>query len=188
MITYIISRSAVFAGLAFFFSVISMLHPDSRIMGNPFEVSMVTPEHIVGHVLWGLIIGVFTLSLRYFLLSGFFPILLDSDHLIQFLNVAIISRMAHSIMFGIFAAIVMIVIFKKLDFKLAAVAFSSVFIHISFDNFLGSEEEFPLFIPLNFEFIKFQASDWIVFILIAAGVLIIFTWLHKKKKLISKIK
>ena len=108
-IKFILQNSIIFAGISFGFSIIGGLFPSSEhtfVVGNPFLVSEVTIEHIVGHIFWGAIIGLGTLSIRYIILGGSFAILIDADHLLQFLDIEMVARMSHSIPFAIIAAVV----------------------------------------------------------------------------------
>ena len=84
--------------------MIGGLFPSSEhtfVIGNPLVVSSVTYEHVIGHIFWGAVIGLGTLSIRYIVLGGSFAIFLDSDHLLQFLDIELVSRMSHSIPFAV---------------------------------------------------------------------------------------
>ena len=92
---FLIKISGLFALCSFLFSLIGLIpshfldfghFPDSQIIGNPLEVSLISFEHLLGHVIWGLAIGVSTFSVRLFILAGLFPLALDADHLIQFFD------------------------------------------------------------------------------------------------------
>ena len=145
--SFIIRTSVVYGVLAFSFSIIGLFLPEGYIPGNPIEASGLSVEHVLGHVIWGLVVGVFSFRFRYFVLAGLFAIILDSDHLIQFLGIEMISRMAHSITFGIIAAVVMMIIFGKKDILLGTIAFSAIFSHISYDILLSGSTNFPLLAP-----------------------------------------
>ena len=85
-IYFIVKASLVYGSTALAFSVLSTVLPGAFVIGNPFEVSNVTPEHIIGHIIWGLIAGLAFFSLRYIILAGLFSIVLDADHLLQLLD------------------------------------------------------------------------------------------------------
>ena len=55
----------------------------------------------MGHVSWGIAVGIATFSVRYVILGGLFPLALDADHLLQFLDLEMIPRFSHSILFAI---------------------------------------------------------------------------------------
>ena len=106
-IKFILQNSIIFVGISFGFSIIGGLFPSSEhtfVIGNPLVVSGITIEHVVGHIFWGAIIGLGTLSIRYIILGGSFAILLDADHLLQFLDIELVSRMSHSVVLAVIAA------------------------------------------------------------------------------------
>jgi len=158
---FIIKASILYGILAAVFSLFGPSLPSSYLVGNPLEVSGISAEHLIGHVMWGLMIGLVTFRLKYFLIAGIFPIILDSDHLIQFLGIEVVPRMAHSVSFGLIAILVMMMVFGKKDYLLGAISFAAVLSHISFDILLGGTTEFPLFTPFITEVTIFQGLDWI---------------------------
>ena len=95
-IFFILKTSVVYGIIAVGFSILGLILPDRFIVGNPLEVSGVSFEHVFGHIVWGLAIGIASFSFRYAILAGLFPIILDFDHWIQFLGIEMIPRMAHS--------------------------------------------------------------------------------------------
>jgi len=122
---FIIKISGLFALCSFLFSLIGLdlLHlvdfgfsfPSSYIVGNPLEMSSVSPEHLLGHVAFGLVIGIATFSIKYVILGGLFPLALDADHLIQFLDLEMIPRFSHSILFAIVIFVIFYLLFGKKD-------------------------------------------------------------------------
>jgi len=161
----LISSPILFGTLAFSFSLIGSFLSSAEIIGNPLEVSNANPEHVIGHLLWGMSAGIVSWKWRYFFLTGIFAIVLDADHLIQFFDFEMVSRMGHSIPFAIFVVFALI-LFSKKDYLLGAVAFGSIFSHMSFDIFIGSGD-FPIFVPFFEQKIVFAGTDWIIFQLIA---------------------
>ena len=195
-IKFFIKSCAIFSVLSFGFSLTGFLFPDeSHIIGNPIIVSNLSLEHIFGHILFGMIAGAISLSLRYVFLTGAFAILLDADHLLQFLNVEMIGRMAHSVPFAIIIAVILLYVFGKKDYRLAAISFSAILSHIAFDIwfvgqiFPGSTGGFPLFSPFTVEIIKFQGLDWLYLEILAIVIVGIIAILDRKisiKKHIEK--
>lgn len=173
----------VYGALAFLFSTISLILPQTYIVGNPLAVSGVTPEHVVGHILWGLVAGIATFSFRYAILSGVLPIVLDFDHWLQFLDLEMIPRMAHSIPFGIVAFTVLFVLFWRKDLRIPAVALGAVFAHISFDIFLGGTSKFPLFAPIITDTVTLSGPAWIYFEVLAVVIIFVFSVLQRRKKI-----
>ena len=187
-IFFILKTSVVYGGIAVGFSILGLILPDRFIVGNPLEVSGISFEHIFGHIVWGLAIGIASFSFRYAILSGLFPIILDFDHWIQFLGIEMIPRMAHSVTFGFIAILIMIGIFGRKDLRLIAIAIASVFSHMSLDIFLGGTTEFPVFVPFIVENFTFSGTDWILFeilafVLIFVGSIIFFR--KQKNKIIN---
>ena len=67
-IKFFVKACIIFSILSFGFSLTGFLFPDdSHILGNPLTVSNPTMEHILGHILFGMIAGAISLSLKYFL-------------------------------------------------------------------------------------------------------------------------
>ena len=151
-------------------------------------VSSVTYEHVLGHIFWGAIIGLGTLSIRYIILGGSFAIFLDSDHLLQFLDIELVSRMSHSLPFAVIAMIVFFVITRGKDIRICVVAFGAVLSHIAFDIFLadvtfGSPTDFPLFSPFTFETVSLQGLDWLGIQIVGISLVSITSYFFKRKEM-----
>ena len=190
-IKFILKNSIIFAIVSFAFSMIGAFFPESEftfVIGNPLVVSSVTYEHVLGHIFWGAVIGLGTLSIRYIILGGSFAIFLDSDHLLQFLDIELVSRMSHSIPFAVIVSIVFFVILRGKDIRICAVAFGAVLSHIAFDVFLAdvllnSSTEFPLFSPFTFETVSLQGLDWLGIQIIGVSMVAITSYLYKRKEI-----
>ena len=194
-IKFFIKSCAIFSTLSFCFSLTGFLFPDdSSIIGSPLIVSNPSLEHILGHVFFGMIAGVLSLRLKYVFLIGAFALLLDADHLLQFFNVEMISRMVHSVPFAIIIAVIMLYVFGKKDYRLAAVAFSAIISHIAFDVWFvgqiypGSAGGFPLFSPFTVEIIRFQGLDWLYLEILAVVIIGIIAVLNRKISIKNCIK
>ena len=179
---FIIKRSIAYGCIAFLFSMLGLILPDRFIVGNPLEVSGISFEHIFGHIVWGLAIGIASFSFRYAILSGFFPIILDFDHWIQFLGIEMIPRMAHSITFGILAMVIMTIIFGRKDLRLGAISIAAVLSHISFDIFLGGTSTFPVLVPFILNNFTFSGIDWIIFEFFAAALIFVTSIIVLRKQ------
>ena len=190
-IKFILKNSIIFALVSLGFSMIGALFPESEftfVIGNPLVVSGVTYEHVLGHVFWGAVIGLGTLSIRYIILGGSFAIFLDADHLLQFLDIELVSRMSHSIPFAVIVSIVFFVILRGKDIRICAVAFGAVLSHIAFDIFLAdvalnSDTEFPLFSPFTFETVSFQGLDWLGIQIIGVTTVAAVSYFYKRKEI-----
>lgn len=163
------SLSAAFSILGLF-PILEQFLPKSYLIGNPLEVSGISIEHVVGHVIFGMMMGLVSMRIRYIAIAAIFPIALDADHLIQFLNLEAIPRMAHSVLFGLISIPIMMLFVGKKDYLLGAVSFSAVLAHVSFDILLGGTTTFPLYIPVINKMVSFQGYDWITFLLIGITI------------------
>ena len=184
---FFIKSCVIFTVLSFLFSLTGLLFPDeSHIVGNPLVVGNPSLEHISGHILFGMIAGAISLSLRYVFLTGAFAILLDADHLLQFFNIEMISRMVHSIPFAIIIAVIMIFVLGKRDYRLAAISFSAIISHIAFDIWFAGQifpegnSGFPLFSPFTVEIIKLQGLDWLYLQILAIAIVGIIAIVNHK--------
>jgi len=167
------------------FSIIGIFLETATLPENPLNSA--TYDHILGHIIWGMIIAVPTLSLKYIVASGLFAIVLDADHLINFFGIEIVSRLGHSIPFAIIASVVMLMIFGRKDYLLGAISFAAVLSHMSFDTLLGSGD-FPIFAPFDSSIIIFQGWDWIY--LLISGIIIVTSikfLIFKKEKFGKKL-
>ena len=106
---FIFKISLLYGIFSFGFSIVSLFLPDSFIVGNPLLVSGISFEHVIGHIMWGFVAGIVTFSVKYAILCGLLPIILDFDHLLQFLDLEMIPRMAHSFPFGIIVFVISII-------------------------------------------------------------------------------
>ena len=178
----------IFTLISFSFSTIGLgfeEHPQSRIIGNPFEVSAISVQHVLGHIFWGMIAGLLSLRLNYIFLCGGFAILLDADHLLQFLDIEMISRMSHSIPFAIVVGFIMLAISKFRDYRLAVVSFSAIISHLAFDIWLAQQSgwsgtQFPLFSPFSADMIALSGYDWLFLEIFAFSVVGIVAFINRK--------
>jgi len=184
---FIIKTSILYGVLAAAFSLIGLFLPWASFVGDPLQVSNITVEHITGHVVWGMMVGLVTFSLRYFLIGGIFSIILDSDHLIQFLGIEVVPRMAHSVSFGMIAILVMMIVFGKRDYLLGAISFAAVLSHISYDILLGGTAELPFFTPFTSEVTTFQGPDWILMEIGAVILVGISVFISRRKKMKKRL-
>jgi len=188
-IKFILKNSIVFGLVSFAFSAIGGMFPESEhtfVIGNPLVVSGITVEHVMGHVFWGAVIGLATLSIRYIVLGGSFAILLDSDHLLQFLDIELVSRMSHSIPFAVVVTIVFFIVLRGRDLRICAIAFSAVLSHLAFDIFLAdvafsTTTKFPLYSPFILEGTEFGGLDWLGIQIIGVSIVAIVSYLVKRK-------
>ena len=132
-----------------------------------------------------MIAGLLSLRLNYVFLCGGFAILLDADHLLQFLDIEMISRMSHSIPFAIIVGFIMLAISKFRDYRLAVVSFSAIISHLAFDIWLSQQSgwngtEFPLFSPFSADMIALSGYDWLFLEIFAFSVVGIVAFINRK--------
>ena len=188
---FILKNSIIFASVSFTFSMIGAFFPESEftfVIGNPLVVSSVTYEHVLGHIFWGAVIGLGTLSIRYIILGGSFAVFLDADHLLQFLDIELVSRMSHSIPFAIIVTIVFFIVTRGRNIRICVVAFGAVLSHLAFDIFLadigfGNTTTFPLFSPFSLERIEFGGLDWLGIEIIGVAIVAVVSYLYKRKEI-----
>jgi len=194
-IKFFVKSCVIFSILSFGFSLTGFTFTDdSSIIGSPLIVSNPSLEHIFGHIFFGMIAGAISLSLRYVFLSGALALLVDADHLLQLLDVEMISRMVHSLPFAIIIAVIMLYVFGKKDYRLAAISFSAIISHIAFDTWLagqiypGSTSGFPLLSPFTVEIFRFQGLDWLYLEILAIVIVGIIAILDRKISIKNHIK
>ena len=186
-IKFFIKSCIMFTVLAFCLSLTGLLFTEeTHVIGSPLVVSTITWEHVLGHVFFGMIAGAISLRLKYVFTAGAFGLLVDADHLLQFFDVEIISRMAHSIPLAIIIALIMLYAFGKKDYRLAAISFSAIISHIAYDIWFvgqihpGSTAGFPLFSPFTVEIFRFQGLDWLYLEIFAVAIVGIVALLARR--------
>ena len=167
----IIRVSLLYCILSASFSILGIFLAQKGATVTPIPPSAYTVQEIAGHIIWGLIAGAASLSLRYFILSGSFAIFIDSDHLIQLIPVATVIRMSHSISFGIISLVIMMLLFGKKDYLLGATVIGGLLAHLSYDTFNGKDGVFPIFTPFYNHMIIFPNIDWIFLEIAAVAVI-----------------
>lgn len=178
----IIKISLLYCTISLGFSLSSIFLPDKTIV-NQIPLGALNVNEIVGHFLWGLVAAVVTMRLKYILLGGAFAVLIDSDHIINVLQIEGISRMSHSIAFAVIAVIVMMLVFEKRDYILGAIAGASVLSHMSYDLFVETYSGFPLFAPFYNIPQYFASTSWIFFEIGAIMIIGMITILVREKAL-----
>jgi len=179
---YVLKTTFVFALLAAGFSLIGFILPWALPPDDPLESAAV--EHILGHIVWGMVAAFATLSFRHIFAGGLFALVLDADHLLNFFNIDMVTRMTHSISFALLAPIGMMLIFGRRDLLLGSICFAAVFSHLSFDTFLDAGY-FPILTPFSDHITAFGGTDWIILQLVAISVVVVAKLIVDKKKRIS---
>jgi hypothetical protein len=182
---FVLKTSLFFCALSAAFSLLGLFLEPKAPIGNLLP-GFTIPE-ISGHLLWGLVAGAATLSLRYTLMGGAFAVLIDSDHLVGLTHLEAVSRLSHSIFFGIIVLVLTMVLFGKKDYRLGAVAFSAILAHVSFDIFYG-DHWFPFFAPIYNNQVYFGNIYWVIFEAVAIAIVGIVTVLTRyQKKMVQRV-
>jgi len=132
-------------------------------------------------------VEIVSFKFKYFVIAGLFPIILDADHVLSIFDIEILPRMAHSLLFGAFAAIIMTAVFRRSDVLLIMISLSAVFAHMSFDIFRANSFGFPIFAPFNNNVFAFNHHDWIAFEIIAISLVAIGTLITQRQKINNMI-
>ena len=91
VLVYLFKTTTFYGVLAASFSTIGLFLPFAELPDNP--LSIVSIEHVAGHIIFGMIAGLVTLKLRYIMASGLFAIILDFDHLINFAGLDMVNQL-----------------------------------------------------------------------------------------------
>ncbi len=180
-IPFIVKTSLLFCALSAAFSVAGILLPEKAALHNP--VGGLNLHEIGGHLFWGLVAGAAFMSARYAIVTGFFAVLIDSDHAIALFHVDALARMSHSFAFGAIAIAVLMSVFGKRDYRLGAAAFAGLLSHLSFDAFSGGDSSFPLFTPFYNHAIMFPSADWVYFEIAAVAVAGVASLIYSRRVL-----
>jgi hypothetical protein len=165
----VIAVALCYVCFAFAFSFIGFLHPESASFLPEWTYSSFGIE-ILGHFAFGFAAALPMLDLNIAILGGTCSVLIDSDHILDSLNIGVSGRPDHSISFILFSAIFLFVLgrsklnvfSKSSKVKLVALAPVVVINHVSYDIFAsgGSGSSFPLLIPFSYMQIPFSYGDW----------------------------
>jgi len=178
----LIKTTLVYGFLAVGFGLIGFILPGVSPPDDP--LASATVEHMVGHIVWGMVAAFAALSFRHIFAGGLFALALDADHLLNFFNIDMVTRITHSISFALLAPIGMLLIFGRRDLLLGSICFAAVFSHMSFDTFLDTGA-FPILTPFSDHITAFGGTDWIILQLVAISVVIVTKLIMDKKKRLS---
>ena len=187
-IIFLLKTSLAYGCLSLGFSFVGLLLPGKNFLPNPLTNGSFSFYEILGHILFGLIAGTITLSLRYTLLTGAFAVLIDMDHVVNLLHIEAISRMSHSISFGIMALVGMMILFGKKDYRLGSVAFGGMLSHVAYDVYFPGDPGPPFFAPFTTTHIPLPGLDWLILEVMAIVIIGFCTIVWKKtdKQLVER--
>ena len=186
-ILFVAGVSLVYCSLSAGFSLVSIILSDKTVLSNPLEHAgfSISLKEIIGHFIFGAVAGIVTLRLKYILIGGMLAVLIDSDHLVGLLHMEGIPKMSHSITFSILSMIVLMLVFHKKDYRLGAIAATTVLTHISYDIFDGGYK-FPFLTPFFNKTNQFASTDWIFFEIAAIVIVGIVSILVTRKESAQK--
>ncbi|MDE1769019.1 MAG: hypothetical protein KGI28_00515 [Thaumarchaeota archaeon] len=185
-VLFVVGVSIVYCSLSAGFSLLGTILPDRMVLLNPIEHGSLNLKEIAGHFIFGAVAGIVTLRIKYILLSGLLAVLIDSDHLVGLLHMEGIPRMGHSITFAILSTVVLMLVFYRKDYRLGAIAATSVLTHISYDMFDGGFG-FPIFTPFVNKIIELPRTDWLAFEIAAIVIMGIVSVMSTRKELNKQI-
>jgi hypothetical protein len=179
-----IRRLTILAGLyaaaSFTYSFVAFAPGQPAIHFHEYRYSTLLLE-LGGHVAFGMIAASVFLDAELIVLSGLLAVVIDVDHILATLNLATISRPAHSFVFVPLTFLLLAYAAAKSGMtdrwvKVAFLAPVVFFSHVAYDIFAayvifgGRGASFPLLAPFSFAMTTFQYSTWIWF---EAGALLI---------------
>ena len=152
----------LYTSLALAWSLTGFSSPERLQFTSEYSPHFLVLE-IGGHILFGLVVGLFTRSIGKTALSGLLAAAIDVDHMISIFFFPILDRAAHSIFFAILASLVLGWIAgerRRLSRDIFVLTASAIMSHLSYDTFVGNGN-FPLLAPLSFKFYNFPDWFWL---------------------------
>ena len=102
----IISISAIFGMLGFFYSFFGLINPVEKT--HQLETfRALSVQEIGGHFVFGFIVGLASKNLKLSIICGFMAVTIDADHVLNALAVHIPARTDHSVLFAGMSSILM---------------------------------------------------------------------------------
>lgn len=161
-ILWVVALSSVYTLIAFGWSAMGFLSPTSLVHLHEYSATGLTQE-VGGHIIFGVVAALLTLDPALVLLCGAESILIDSDHLLAFLNFPVEPRLAHSISFALVAPLVLSRLTRggrRLNRGVFLVSLSAIAAHLSYDVLAGNGM-FPLLAPFSIAFTTLPYWTWI---------------------------
>jgi hypothetical protein len=170
-LVWVMGASAVYALLSFGWSLFGFLATPAPSAVYEYTNASFAVE-VGGHILFGLVAGAFTRSLRLTLLFGVEAIAIDVDHIVSTAGFQVVSRLAHSVFFLLAAAALLGFATgggRRFNLPVFLVTAGAVLAHLSYDAFAG-DGVFPLLSPFGFGFFAFPSVSWVPFEALAVGL------------------
>ena len=165
-----------FVALSFLYSFTGFVFNEPTLHLHEYSLSSFVFE-IGGHFLFGAVAALPLLDFELSILAGLCAVLIDSDHILGTLNLNLVNRPDHSILFVVVATVYSYLVARRYFrgtgrvriVKVAAVIPVAILAHLSYDVlaaqllFAGRGSSFPLFIPFSFELVPFGFWTWPAF-------------------------
>ncbi|MGI0080635.1 MAG: hypothetical protein ACRECH_13550 [Nitrososphaerales archaeon] len=174
----IILLALFYAALSFAYSLIGLAHPVVAGQANEYTPSKLLVE-VAGHFVFGFVASLPLLDIQLCVLTGALAVLIDSDHLLEALNLSVSGRPDHSILYALVSLVALVYVGNKMGLdestltKLSFIAPITLLSHVSYDIFARTGPSFPLWVPFDFGEIFLPYYFWYVLeasaILMAVG-------------------
>jgi LexA-binding, inner membrane-associated putative hydrolase len=181
-LVWVIGASAVYTLLSFCWSFLGFLGAPVPSAAYEYTSASFAVE-VGGHVLFGLVAGAFTRSLRLALLLGVEAIAIDVDHVISTAGYQVVSRLAHSVFFLLAAATLLGFATrggKRFNTPVFLVTAGAVLSHMSYDALAG-DGVFPLLSPFSLAYISFPYASWLPFEALAVCLAFAAGWVLRRR-------
>jgi hypothetical protein len=190
-------KIALFCGaylaIAATYSLVALLHYQPVSSLPEYTYSSFALE-ILGHFAFGTIAALPLLDLDFALIGGACAVLIDSDHILDALNLGVSGRPDHSIMFAFVSAALLFLVARKMNFsrlrqiKTIFLGPMIVLAHISYDIlYARGPSTFQLFIPFNFQEVTLPYSDWYILlfeaIMVSAVAYLVSRWIAAREEM-----
>lgn len=206
----IISISAIFGMIGFFYSFLGLIEPAEKT--HQFETfRALSIQEIGGHFVFGFIVGLASRNLKISCICGLMAVTIDADHILNALAVNIPARTDHSVLFvgvssvlmGLFAVKLRNILQtnkilqsktenenhlknddKNLFLQFLFITLAVFLSHIAYDIITDDGAKFPFLIPFSFDEFVVPQIHGLTFE--AAGVSVIYLWHKYLVKPVSK--
>lgn len=160
LFTPVVTACALFALISFVWSLSGFFSPTTSKFGE-YTSSGIFQE-VVGHVLFGLLVGAFAFDLSLALVCGASSILIDLDHTLSALGFQVLARTAHSAIFAIAAGLFVAYLARPSQNRpmLSVTIVGGVLSHLSYDAFAGYGV-FPILAPISYSLYAFPSWTWL---------------------------
>jgi hypothetical protein len=161
----------VYTLLGVAYTFIGLSHPQKPV--NVAEY--ITVWEIVGHLVFGFIVGMFSFDLIFALETTGMALLIDGGHFVSHVGFPVNPSIDHSITFMILSALIIGYLFRsKFDFKKLVVVTIAAFIaHIAYDAYAYQSSGVPLPLLNPFDFSLIVLPNWSAIPIEILGIVVV---------------